>query len=320
VLQQAEFNRLAPVSATRRVDIEGDQPLGMAISIACPSPTFGNYFVKHVSTDSMAMPLRLSITHHGPNGAANATTIPFADPDSGLVEFTMSTPPTTPPPTPPSTPPPPLQPPPLSLTCPQEAGWAYVYELEDDNGVNDFPSTNDGVAAGFSTTNAYYIGNAALDSLIANTGAVASFCSGNSAASDGNCDLDCVEFDSSYVTESSITTLGGGSGIPDSWKSLSTSFKKMLACMTGQCQDSTLSTMAIFNCDGTSIKTSMDKTFNGGVSYTCRVDLRMNTASEMFHFYGCGLTMYRSNNNLGMESCCVSCKTRDVFQVRYRLP
>ena len=64
----------------------------------------------------------------------------------------------------------------------------------------------------------------------------------------------------------------------------------------------------------------MDKTFYGGGSYPCRVDLRQNIATELFHFYGCGLSMYRGSDNLDMESCCSGCRTRNVFQIRYKLP
>jgi len=315
LLQQGEFNRLAPVSAVRRLDVHGDRELGMLVSVTCPTPTMGDYFYQYISEDATTMSLRLSITHYGPSGAANATAVQSATVAGGdMVEFLTAEPPSLPPPMPPS---PPAAPPPQSRTCPQEAGWAYVFELESASNSNDLPDSNAEIAAGFTYTNSYYIGNAALDSLIADTGAEASICSG-STASEG-CDLTCITVDASQVGESGITAVSAGSGIAASWKSLSTSFKKMLACLAGQCHDSSLSgSPDIFICSADQ-RSPMDNTFYDGRT-DCRATLRMSQSSEMFHFYGCGLSMYRGTNNIGMESCCSGCNTRNVMQIRYKLP
>jgi len=143
------------------------------------------------------------------------------------LENSVALPPSAPlPPTPPV---PPSQPLPPSFpgevrTCPHEAGWNYLYELEDDPTVDDAPDAASTIATGFSTTNAYYVGNAVLDQIP--DSAIVEVCAGTGGRG-STCSLDCHELNKGVIGNY-ITNGGGPSG-------LTSNFKRMVACFTGQC-------------------------------------------------------------------------------------
>ena len=113
--------------------------------------------------------------------------------------------------------------------------WTDLFELEDDKSVDDLTSASN-MANGFQTPNAYYHGNALLEALPITK---AQLCAG--ARNNGACEVNCID----------ITPAEVGYGITSGTYSpsgLSTNYKKMIACMTGQCTGDAYSSGFFFEC------------------------------------------------------------------------
>lgn len=53
----------------------------------------------------------------------------------------------------------------FSPQCPRDASWTYIMEYFDQPSVDDIPNSEDAVVAGFSNSNAFFIGEDELDKL-----------------------------------------------------------------------------------------------------------------------------------------------------------
>merc|ERR1712137_282238 len=49
--------------------------------------------------------------------------------------------------------------------CPHEEGWTYILDYSDDRSIQDIPNNITSIAGGFETTNAYFRGMSALESI-----------------------------------------------------------------------------------------------------------------------------------------------------------
>ena len=213
----------------------------------------------------------------------------------------------------------PAPPPPPSLSCDQDAGWTYLYEIEDDESRSSIPSTNADIAVGFRSRDAYYLGNSVLSTLSANDYEW-QFCAGNKVSA-GSCSVTCIDIGAQYADSSGIASIVGGlvggsahmEGLDD--------FQKMIACATGQCRRASGSQQYFFRCTShPAHATTMINTFyKSGYQGECGM-VQRSGGLELFHFYGCGVTMFGggASDNLLMESCCSGCDGADVFQIRYR--
>ena len=81
---------------------------------------------------------------------------------------------------------------------PYEDGWKVVFELEDDNSVDDVPDDPNTVFAGFKRKNAFFVGAQKLKSMTFNT---AQFCAGYRATSDGCPRVKCYNLEESWTND-----------------------------------------------------------------------------------------------------------------------
>lgn len=112
--------------------------------------------------------------------------------------------------------------------CPRRSGWTYLLDYTDERGVDDIPDTVQNVATGFTTKNAFYIGNGELEKLDMNKVKDLTVCFASSSAIDsfGNCNEACEK-----LTTSSYSDGGTGCEFPD----VTNKVKKVVAGLSGQC-------------------------------------------------------------------------------------
>lgn len=309
---------------------------GVQVVLHCETPAWSK--IAALTGDAGKASLTLSIEHHG---HGDTVELAFAGLAGGnqitiLEDAPPSTPPMSPPPPstpplapphPPSLPVPPMSPPPLppapSLSCPQAEGWWYLAELEDDHGsVDDWPDDKAAIAAGFSRSGGYYIGNARLNDLPL---ARVQICVGAISG----CSIDCQDIKQEHL----------GRQITDQWSNvprdsaIPDDFKKMIACFTGQCEGDSYGSVGgqgytawFWNCNGNSgcatntwgnagvpnvpgWGNNGDKGAIGGhTDYEGRV---------FWHVWGSGVTMRAGTScEIGSWSNCAVGPSR--FQIRYQ--
>ena len=83
----------------------------------------------------------------------------------------------------------------------QDDGWKTVFELEDDNNVDDVPDNANDIFNGFETKNAYFVGAQTLSSI---TYTKAQFCAGYRATTDGCPRVKCYDIPEDWLDEAYI--------------------------------------------------------------------------------------------------------------------
>ena len=84
---------------------------------------------------------------------------------------------------------------------PYEDGWKTIFELEDDNTVDDVPDNQDDIFIGFQTKNAYFVGAQKLSEI---TYTKAQFCAGYRATSDGCPRVKCYDMPEEWFKDGYI--------------------------------------------------------------------------------------------------------------------
>ena len=122
------------------------------------------------------------------------------------------------------------------MKCEQESGWDYLFELEDSASANDFTAD---LAAGFKSPHAYYRGN---DFLEQHEFDEVQFCAGVSSEI---CSMNCLPLHEAQIghgiTSGAYNPVG-----------LSTNFKKLVACFTGQCKGNAYDSGFFWECNSVS--------------------------------------------------------------------
>lgn len=104
--------------------------------------------------------------------------------------------------------------------CQPHHGYNYIFQLEDDRSVMDMPADRSAAKAGFTTDNAYYMGNTELNALDISSAEV---CVGKQS----NCQMTCYPISTEYW---------GGDGTDYAHiTDLATPLKKMVGCFAGLC-------------------------------------------------------------------------------------
>ena len=129
--------------------------------------------------------------------------------------------------------------------CWHDPTWQYMYELEDTTGSDDLPA-QPGIAAGFSTTRAYFLGN---DFIRQKRFGRVQFCSGRQSPTPfpGSCQLACVDLTDVEIGHGVQTA--ASTYAPD--LSDATKFKQMVACFTGQCPGNAYASGFFWECQNT---------------------------------------------------------------------
>ena len=113
----------------------------------------------------------------------------------------------------------------IPTNSPYEDGWKVVFELEDDNNVDDVPDDPDVVSAGFKTTNAFFVGNQKLKSM---TYTKTQLCAGYRASTDGCPRVKCYDLEDSHLGPFNANVNAFGFSKPMS---------KAIACFAGGFRD-----------------------------------------------------------------------------------
>jgi len=111
--------------------------------------------------------------------------------------------------------------------CPHEEGWHYLLDYSDDPSKDDVPDEQAEIAAGFSNSNAFYIGNAKLADLPIRAAQMCALAS-NARLEDGACQWSCADLpDSSEIARWPCS---------DSCNNLGSNQKKLIALLSGQAE------------------------------------------------------------------------------------
>ena len=214
------------------------------------------------------------------------------------------------------------------MTCPHNGNYRYLYELEDDRSVDDVPNTPEEIASGFSTSNAYYIGNTALNAL---NFLRVEICAGVKSG-DGTCNMDCHELRvvdiGGQITDASWTA----TKIPSD-TSIPSNFKKMIACFTGQCAGDSYggnsgdasSNKWFWHCNGDDVcstklwgMTPAGTAWGNNAKTASSIGGHTDHGGKVaWHVWGSGVTMrLTADCEMGAWSSCASGPS--VFQIRYK--
>jgi len=235
-----------------------------------------------------------------------------------LVPPPPMTPPSQPPMLPPQSPPPPL-PPPKSLTCEQDGDWQYLFEIEDDDSLQDMPWDQPSIATGFSNPNAYYYGNTFLESLALDT---VELCFGHKA--NDRCEMNCRPLNDGKIGP--YITLGGGPS------DLSTDFKRMVGCFTGQCASNAYGEGFFWYCSSADTMLCGSRIWQFTSTYDAGSWSIMHQPegysngvgghNTLVHFWGSGFSLNNCNNEVGY-GCWgdpgFGAVTPSIYQIRYKL-
>jgi len=220
----------------------------------------------------------------------------------------------------PPSPPPPAQP---SITCTHHPMWDYLMEVEDDKSKDDMPALSE-IADGYSNANAYYKGNAFLES--ANLGLV-ELCAGVKNSGGDSCQIDCVRLKETHLGAG----IKSGAYAP---KGITSQYKKMIACFTGQCPGNAYSSGFFWVCPKGD---DCDTRPYGWASFASTSPSSWNVPGERtdyisgwgphscsgaicMHNWGSGLTLrVGTTDNIASNAAgAVHGKTLDLWQIRYK--
>ena len=161
-------------------------------------------------------------------------------------------------------------------SCASDQG-RVVFSLVDDNDVKDLPDTAAEIAAGFYNPNAYYIGNAELETIDIKS---AKMCLERSKArGDSECITNCVDIVDSLFSCSPGSVSSSGT-------------KNMIIALTGQLEPNTCS---VFYDQGTGCDSS-----SGTYCWSCHRTVKIGQASSVnnnWHAHGYGMNLHRSGGS-----------------------
>ena len=187
--------------------------------------------------------------------------------------------------------------------CAWKEGWTTVMEYYDDDTTDDIPNTKTEIAAGFTTDNAWYIGNDALNALPI---AEAEICMAKARDSGLT---DCDEWNPTSAVSSVPSTVGEGTiscfvvGDSDFGYSPSSTYDTLSELMGG-----TRQIIGVFSGQvdyGATVSGARGKFINAGAitqnSWNCHnyspYMQQWTGDTSNFHTWGCGLVMDRAKTD-----------------------
>jgi len=197
----------------------------------------------------------------------------------------------------------------FNVRCKHDTEWAYVLDYSDDRSKDDIPNNVGALASGFANSNAFYIGNSAVDDLDIET---AQMCvlSSSKRMKNGNCQWSCKTLDDGNFNDG-VNCNG--------CKKLSSGVKKAIAAVSGQSRGGDI----LKNLDAGIASFQEDMS---AISWMCGGYKRFYSWGHGWHAQGWGIS-FRPDHNPGSyeigwysNHCGFRAKMDvDTFQVRVQL-